>query len=128
MTWLYGLLQGGGTADTAFSVDNRRREPSKSSNSTNKKPILKKRSMAQALLEGLHVAIVAPTQDKDKKARMAKLGSPRTNCYQFPTCPRQIKRENDGITAGSDGLYSSCERKCVRFSEQIEQRTIVGFE
>lgn len=84
--------------------------------------------MAQALLEGLHVAIVAPTRDKDKKARMAQLGSPRTDCYQFPTCPRQIERENDGITARSDGLYSSCKRKYVRFNEQVEQRIIVGFE
>ncbi|SPO02470.1 uncharacterized protein DNG_05143 [Cephalotrichum gorgonifer] len=128
VTWLYGPQQGGGSAGAAVSVDHHRGKSSESGNSTNKKPILKTRSVIQAILDGLCVAPVAPIQDKDKGVGITPLGGPVASCYQDPFCSPQISRENDGITATSDASYSTRQRKRVRFKEQVEQRIIAGFK
>lgn len=136
MTWLYGPLQSG---TNRFNPT--RTEPSSSTLSKsdslinlNKKPILKKRSVSELMLQRsltaaslLRQATAAvQAQETKRSALRPDMGRADTDCYMtFALSTRRLSHGNNSSVAQSTD--SSCmsspfpERKHIHFNERVEQ-------
>ncbi|PMD41513.1 hypothetical protein L207DRAFT_328160 [Hyaloscypha variabilis F] len=134
VTWLYGPLQtGSGKAfhQTSNSPSSSSRI-SKSNSFLNKKPILKKRSMSEIMLQrslsssSLLKQAAAAVQAQQSETYTG-IGRPlmgrATSDYAYPLSSRRLSRENTSILSSisSSGLQSPGEKKHIHFNEQVEQ-------
>ena len=132
MTWLYGPLQTGPSIHSNNSSNNSARMSK--TNSFAKKPILKKRSMSELMLQRSlsasslvkQAAAAVQAQQKGclkKTARRPGLDRANTDFVTFPFSSRGLSNDNSLFpTAVSSGLVSpSGERKHIHFNEQVAQ-------
>lgn len=114
LTWLYGPLQAGGDTNATINID---RHPRVSS-SIDKKPILKKRSITERILEGSYAGVVTPSRDEDGRGMIARTASGYS-----------LIRDSGGVPSSTayDISYPSRKRNCVHFSGQVEQ-LVIGAE
>jgi hypothetical protein len=134
VTWLYGPLQTGSGKSlhqTSTSPSSSSRI-SKSNSFLNKKPILKKRSMSEIMLQrslsssSLLKQAAAAVQAQQSEA-YGGLGRPMmgraTSDYAYPLSSRRLSRENTSMLSSisSSGLQSPGEKKHIHFNEQVEQ-------
>ncbi|KAI1756507.1 hypothetical protein F4782DRAFT_268596 [Xylaria castorea] len=134
VTWLYGPLQ---TRDcTLFSNSPERSSSmlSRSDSFVHKKPILKKRSMSEVMLQrsisssSLLKQAAAAVQAQQKEATN-RIGRPilhraHTDIVTFPFSKRRRSRANTSLLPSSEtsGLTSpAAERKHIHFDEQVKQ-------
>ena len=134
MTWLYGPLQAGSNSLYTFQT-----EPSSSSLSKNnslvnlkKKPILKKRSMSEVMLQrslssaSLLKQATAAVQAQETRGRPAMGRSNTSDYVTFPFSTRRLSQDTRSTLSSSiqssSGMSSpSIERKHIHFNEQVEQ-------
>lgn len=130
MTWLYGPLQPGAqlqkTETSSVSI-------SKSSSfiNLNKKPILKKRSMSEVMLQRslstaslLKQATAAVQAQETKGILRPSLTRSNTDYVTYPFSSRRMSHGQTSATASteSSGITSpNAERKHIHFNEQVEQ-------
>lgn len=134
VTWLYGPLQTGSSKSlhqTSTSPSSSSRI-SKSNSFLNKKPILKKRSMSEIMLQrslsssSLLKQAAAAVQAQQSES-YGGIGRPlmgrATSDYAYPLSSRRLSRENTSILSSisSSGLQSPGEKKHIHFNEQVEQ-------
>jgi len=136
VTWLYGPLQTGSEKSlhlpsTSPSSSSR---ISKSNSFLNKKPILKKRSMSEIMLQrslsssSLLKQAAAAVQAQQSEG-YSGIGRPllgrATSDYAYPLSSRRLSRENTSMLSSisSSGLASpgTGEKKHIHFNEQVEQ-------
>jgi len=133
VTWLYGPLQTG-TANLhpAHTGPNSRRISK--SNSFVKKPILKKRSMSEIMLQRSlstsslvkQAAAAVQAQQKDGLKRIGRrpgLERATTDFVTFPFSSKGISHDNTNLfpSAISSGLVSPSAGKHIHFNEQVAQ-------
>lgn len=135
VTWLYGPLQQGPGSNPLTSSNTY--APSSSLSKTNslvsliKKPILKKRSMSEVMLQrslsnaSLLKQAAAAVQAQERRGILRPhLGRSATD-YGVALCPSSsLSRGTSSITASteSSGITSpSTEKKHIHFNEQVEQ-------
>jgi hypothetical protein len=114
LTWLYGPLQAGGDTNATLNIDQHPRV----SSFIDKKPILKKRSITERILEGSYAGVVTPSRDEDGRGMTARTAS---GC--------SLIRDSGGVPSSTAyGIsYPSRKRKIVHFSGQVEQ-LVIGAE
>lgn len=132
VTWLYGPLQSGNK-----SVHSTQTEPnsvclSKTDSLINlsKKPILKKRSMSEVMLQRslstaslLKQATAAVKAQETRGILRPHLGRSNTDYLAYPLSSRRLSGNSSAIASTeSSGITSpSVERKHIHFNEQVEQ-------
>ncbi|ESA44010.1 protein phosphatase type 1 complex subunit Hex2/Reg1 [Neurospora crassa OR74A] len=132
VTWLYGPLQTGPSIHSNTSSNDSTRMSK--TNSFAKKPILKKRSMSELMLQRSlsasslvkQAAAAVQAQQKGclkKTSRRPGLDRANTDFVTFPFSSRGLSNDNSLFaTAVSSGLVSpSGERKHIHFNEQVAQ-------
>uniref|UniRef100_A0A8H7TQN6 Nitrogen regulatory protein areA GATA-like domain-containing protein n=1 Tax=Bionectria ochroleuca TaxID=29856 RepID=A0A8H7TQN6_BIOOC len=112
VTWLYGPLQADDSTNDTVRTDQHVDLPS----SIDKKPILKKRSISERILEESYVGAATPYQGKDGRSRITR---PASGCL--------VSRGNSGTTSSTTyGVsYRSWKRKCVHFNEQVDHFIVI---
>lgn len=128
VTWLYGPLQTGSgkpfSVPAASPIGSRM---SKSNSFLHKKPILKKRSMSELMLQrslsasSLVKQAAAAVQAQQDRPSMGRATS---DYVAFPFASRRLSRENTSVlpSISSSGVASpSYEKKHIHFNEQVEQ-------
>ncbi|KAI0430256.1 hypothetical protein F5Y09DRAFT_237994 [Xylaria sp. FL1042] len=134
VTWLYGPLQ---TRQRTMFPDSAERSSSTLSRSDSfihKKPILKKRSMSEVMLQRSlssssllkQAAAAVQAQQKDRTSRIGRpiLHRAHTDLVTFPFSKRRRSRANTSLlpSAATSGLVSpATERKHIHFDEQVKQ-------
>ncbi|TVY33378.1 Uncharacterized protein LSUB1_G008460 [Lachnellula subtilissima] len=135
VTWLYGPLQTG--SDKMLHVPSTSpgssSRLSKSNSFLHKKPILKKRSMSEIMLQRSlssssllkqAAAAVQAQQSVDGRIERPLIGRATSN-YAYPLSSRRMSRENVTMlsSVSSSGLAtpSTGEKKHIHFNEQVEQ-------
>jgi hypothetical protein len=134
VTWLYGPLQSGSASMIAKSTESSSARLSKSNSFVNKKPILKKRSMSELMLQrslstsSLVKQAAAAVQAQQNQGilrvgRRPGLERSATDYITFPFSSRRISQDNTHLhSAASSGIASpSSERKHIHFNEQVAQ-------
>ncbi|CAK7269416.1 protein phosphatase regulator [Sporothrix epigloea] len=136
VTWLYGPLQTGHVTLTPSQiVDSVELTKSNSFLASKKKPILKKRSMSEIMLQRSlsassllkQAAAAVQAQQKDVGARRRsrpRLERAATDYITFPFSSRQYSTGPSSILPStfSSGIVSpSTERRHIHFNEQVEQ-------
>ncbi|CAM1507236.1 Fc.00g068770.m01.CDS01 [Cosmosporella sp. VM-42] len=133
VTWLYGPLQSG-----VKPVHTTQTEPSSISLSkTNslvnlhKKPILKKRSMSEVMLQRslstaslLKQATAAVQAQETRGILRPHLGRANTDYFAYPFSTRRLSGESSSVAPSteSSGVTSpTCGRKHIHFNEQVAQ-------
>ncbi|KAK7952178.1 uncharacterized protein PG986_007906 [Apiospora aurea] len=132
VTWLYGPLQT--RQIKLFSMDAEHGSNSLSRcDSFIKKPILKKRSMSEVMLQKsisssslLKQATAAVQAQQDGPARVSRpiLQRAATDFATFPFASRRLSRMNTSLipsTNSSGAISPSAERKHIHFDEQVQQ-------
>jgi hypothetical protein len=136
VTWLYGPLQTG--ADKSLRLPStspaNSSRISKSNSFLHKKPILKKRSMSEIMLQRslsssslLKQAAAAVQAQQSEGNGMARpgLGGQTSDYIGFPFSSRRLSRENpsmlSSISSSGIGSPGTGERKHIHFNEQVEQ-------
>ncbi|KAH8675974.1 hypothetical protein BX600DRAFT_432510 [Xylariales sp. PMI_506] len=131
VTWLYGPLQ---TQQTKLTdTEQSSSMLSRTDSFINKKPILKKRSMSEAmlqkslsassLLKQATASVQAQQDDGMRKARPI-LTRTRTDFMTFPFASRRISNDNTSLypsNTTSGVVTPSTERKHIHFDEQVQQ-------
>jgi hypothetical protein len=114
VTWFYGPLQAGGDTNATINTD----QHIGVSSSSNKKPILKKRSISERILKGSYAGVVTPPWDEDGRGMITRTASGFS-----------LIRDSSGATSSTAyGIsYPRYKRKCVHFSGQVEQ-FVIGAE
>lgn len=134
MTWLYGPLQTRQGELFGNDAEQESSALSRCNSFVSKKPILKKRSMSEIMLQrslsssSLLKQATAAVQAQQKEAGV-RVGRPilhraATDYITFPFSSRRISRENTSIlpsTASSGIVSPSSERKHIHFDEQVQQ-------
>jgi len=134
VTWLYGPLQTGSANLHPIHTDSSSRRLSKSSSFV-KKPILKKRSMSEMMLQRSlstsslvkQAAAAVQAQQKEGLKRIGRrpgLERATTDYVAFPFSSRGISHDNTNLfpSAISSGFISpSGEKKHIHFNEQVAQ-------
>jgi hypothetical protein len=115
VTWLYGPLQADDSTNATVRKDQYIDVPS----SIDKKPILKKRSISERILERPYVGALTPSQGKDGRSRVIRSASGYS-----------LSRVSSNATSSTaNGIsYPSCKRKCVHFSEQVDHFIVTEVE
>lgn len=141
VTWLYGPLQTGSGKPfhipTSSPLSSSRLSKSNSFLHPSKKPILKKRSMseimlqrslsASSLLKQAAAAVQAQQsadRDLDGEGIRPCMGRAQSDYIAFPFVSRRMSRENSSVlqSISSSGVTSpSYEKKHIHFNEQVEQ-------
>ncbi|KAI0019566.1 protein phosphatase type 1 complex subunit Hex2/Reg1 [Xylariomycetidae sp. FL0641] len=134
VTWLYGPLQT--RQDRLFPSDTAQGSStlSRSDSFVSKKPILKKRSMSEIMLQRSlssssllkQATAVVQAQQKDGIVPASRpiLHRAHTDCITFPFSARRRSRANTSVlpSATTSGLATpSAERKHIHFDEQVQQ-------
>jgi hypothetical protein len=134
VTWLYGPLQTGTANLHPIHTDSNSRRLSKSGSFV-KKPILKKRSMSEIMLQRSlstsslvkQAAAAVQAQQKDGLKRIGRrpgLERATTDYVAFPFSSRGVSHDNTSLfpSAISSGFISpSGEKKHIHFNEQVAQ-------
>lgn len=134
VTWLYGPLQ---THDRTMFPDSPEHNTSRLSRSgsfVHKKPILKKRSMSEIMLQRSLSSLsllkqAAAAVQAQQKGGASRIGRPilrraHTDLVTFPFSRRRRSRANTSLLPSSttSGLTSpAAERKHIHFDEQVKQ-------
>ncbi|KAL2020872.1 hypothetical protein VTK56DRAFT_7863 [Thermocarpiscus australiensis] len=142
VTWLYGPLQTGTSTLQQTSRDSNSGRMSKSNSFISKKPILKKRSMSEIMLQRSlstsslvkqAAAAVQAQQKEGMKWRSRRPGLDRANTdfvtFRLPS--RGLSHDGTSMfpSARSSGIVSpSGERKHIHFNEQVAQCIAVEAE
>lgn len=134
MTWLYGPLQSGASHLYSTQTEPSSLTLSKSDSliNLNKKPILKKRSMSEVMLQRslssaslLKQATAAVHAQETRGIMRPGIGRSNTDYVTFSFSSRRMSHENstDWTTSTeSSSITSPCtERKHIHFNEQVEQ-------
>ncbi|KAL7629377.1 protein phosphatase regulator [Parahypoxylon ruwenzoriense] len=134
VTWLYGPLQTRQGELFASDAEQGSSTLSRCDSFVNKKPILKKRSMSEIMLQRslsssslLKQATAAvQAQQKDGASRIGRpiLRRATTDFVTFPFSSRRKSRDSTSIlpSAATSGISSpSSERKHIHFDEQVQQ-------
>ncbi|KAK4128212.1 hypothetical protein N657DRAFT_562487 [Parathielavia appendiculata] len=135
VTWLYGPLQTGASSFNHTSSSSNSARLSKSNSFVNKKPILKKRSMSEIMLQrslstsSLVKQAAAAVQAQQKgvlKRNFRRPGFERANTdfMTFPFSSRGVSHDGTSLfpSARSSGLVSpNSGRKHIHFNEQVSQ-------
>ena len=136
VTWLYGPLQTGSGKSLIPSISpSSSSRMSKSNSFLNKKPILKKRSMSEIMLQRslsssslLKQAAAAVQAQQSEHGSIVRpgIGRVRSDYSAYNTfSSRRLSRENTSMLSpiSSSGLPSpgSGEKKHIHFNEQVEQ-------
>lgn len=136
MTWLYGPLQTGhATLAPGQVADSVELTKSNSFLASNKKPILKKRSMSEIMLQrslsasSLIKQAAAAVQAQQKDSGSRRMSRPRleratTDYITFPFSSRQYSTGPPSMlpSTSSSGIVSpTAERRHIHFNEQVEQ-------
>ncbi|KAJ0159823.1 Uncharacterized protein CTA2_9041 [Colletotrichum tanaceti] len=134
VTWLYGPLQTGPNTLNAITTDPNSARLTKNNSFVNKKPILKKRSMSEVMLQRSlsassllkQAAAAVQAQEKDGRRRLARptLERATTDYVTFPFSSRRLSRESSNLcpSSTSSGIISpSSEKKHIHFNEQVSQ-------
>ncbi|KAI1481638.1 hypothetical protein F4774DRAFT_407520 [Daldinia eschscholtzii] len=134
VTWLYGPLQTRRGELFSNDAEQEGSRLSRCDSFVHKKPILKKRSMSEVMLQRslsssslLKQATAAvQAQQKDGAVRIGRpiLLRATTDYVTFPFSSKRKSRENTSILAStaSSGIVSpSSERKHIHFDEQVQQ-------
>jgi hypothetical protein len=133
VTWLYGPLQTGSSNVIPNETEPNSGKMSRSNSFVNKKPILKKRSMSEIMLQRSlsnsslvkQAAAAVQAQEKDGRRHLVRPSIVRatTDYVTFPFSSRRMSRDNSLFpSATSSGVTSpSSERKHIHFNEQVEQ-------
>ncbi|TGJ85902.1 hypothetical protein E0Z10_g2846 [Xylaria hypoxylon] len=134
VTWLYGPLQTGQCAMFPDGAERSSSILSRSDSFIHKKPILKKRSMSEVMLQQSlstssllkQAAAAVRAQQKDGASRIGRpiLRRAHTDLVTFPFSKRRRSRENTSLlpSTATSGLASpAAERKHIHFDEQVKQ-------
>ncbi|KJZ76572.1 hypothetical protein HIM_03908 [Hirsutella minnesotensis 3608] len=135
VTWLYGPLQAGSSCLNPSQTEPSSEVLSKSESLVNldKKPILKKRSMSEIMLQRsltssslLKQATAAVQAQETSAVLRPSMARASTDCYlTFPLSTRRTSGGNSSSLAqstDSSGMSSPhTERKHIHFNEQVEQ-------
>ena len=134
VTWLYGPLQPGPNRTNAGKEEHGSSSLSTSSSfiSVNKKPILKKRSMSEVMLQRslstaslLKQATDAVQAQGTKGILRPSLVHSHNDYMTYPFSSRRMSHGNSSslaVSTESSGITSpSAERKHIHFNEQVEQ-------
>ncbi|KAH9909393.1 protein phosphatase type 1 complex subunit Hex2/Reg1 [Xylariomycetidae sp. FL2044] len=134
VTWLYGPLQTRQSKLFPNGTSNGSSTLSRSDSFVNKKPILKKRSMSEIMLQRSlssssllkQATAVVQAQQQDRGVRIARpiLQRSTTDYVTFPFSSRRRTRENTSLqpSEATSGIVSpSTERKHIHFDEQVKQ-------
>lgn len=133
VTWLYGPLQSRSTNLYTSHTEPSSSALSKTGSLINlkKKPILKKRSMSEVMLQRslssaslLKQATASVQAQETRGVLRPHLGRSNTDYATFPFSSRRVSQENCslGPSTESSGITSpSVERKHIHFNEQVEQ-------
>ncbi|KAL9563902.1 hypothetical protein ACKAV7_011937 [Fusarium commune] len=133
VTWLYGPLQSGSKNLHPTHIESSSVSLSKADSliNLNKKPILKKRSMYEVMLQRslstaslLEQATAAVKAQKTRGILQLHLGRSSTDYFAYPFASYRLGGENSSVTPSvksSRIISSSFERKHVHFNEQVEQ-------
>ena len=134
MTWLYGPLQTG-TASLNASTSANSARLSKSGSFVNKKPILKKRSMSEIMLQRSisssslvkQAAAAVQAQQKERGIRVGRRPGMERAVTDYITFPFSSRRASHGNTSLRPSLASSGfvspggERRHIHFNEKVSQ-------
>ncbi|AEO54152.1 hypothetical protein MYCTH_2296372 [Thermothelomyces thermophilus ATCC 42464] len=135
VTWLYGPLQTGSSSWNNTSNDSTSARLSKSNSFINKKPILKKRSMSEIMLQRSlstsslvkQAAAAVQAQQKGGLKRIGRrpgLERANTDYITFPFSSRGMSHDGTSLfpSARSSGVVSpNSGRKHIHFNEQVSQ-------
>ena len=135
VTWLYGPLQSGSCNLFTTQTEPSSRSLSKQGSQVNlsKKPILKKRSMSEVMLQrslstaSLLKQATAAVQAQESRGRLRpNMDRAHTNEYiAYPLSARRFSRaERSSMTSSVDSselTSPSVERRHIHFNEQVEQ-------
>ena len=136
MTWLYGPLQTGTSSVNHTSNSSNSARLSKSNSFLQKKPILKKRSMSEIMLQrslstsSLVKQAAASVQAQQKKGGLKRIGrrpghDRGTNDFiTFPFASRGVSHDGTSLypSTRSSGVVSpNSGRKHIHFNEQVSQ-------
>lgn len=134
VTWLYGPLQSGPKNLRPSQTEPSSVSLSKSGSlvNLNKKPILKKRSMSEVMLQRslstaslLKQATAAVQEQETRGILRPHLGRANTDYIAFPFSARRLSGTNSSLapsTTESSGITSpSIEKKHIHFNEHVEQ-------
>ncbi|KAM4059449.1 protein phosphatase type 1 complex subunit Hex2/Reg1 [Hirsutella rhossiliensis] len=135
VTWLYGPLQSGSSRLHPTQTEPSSESLSKSESLVNldKKPILKKRSMSEVMLQRsltssslLKQATAAVQAQETRAVLRPTMARASTDCYlTFPLSARRSSADNNSsVTQSTDSSGFSSpfpERKHIHFNEQVEQ-------
>ncbi|KAI0125886.1 protein phosphatase type 1 complex subunit Hex2/Reg1 [Xylariales sp. AK1849] len=134
VTWLYGPLQTRQSQLFPNDTEQGSSTLSRSDSFVNKKPILKKRSMSEVMLQKSlssssllkQATAVVQAQQNDGSVRIARPSLQRaaTDYITFPFASRRMSEENMGLlpsNATSGVVSPSVERKHIHFDEQVKQ-------
>ncbi|CZT11439.1 related to negative regulator of glucose-repressible genes [Rhynchosporium agropyri] len=135
VTWLYGPLQTG--SDKALHLPSsspmNSSRISKNNSFLHKKPILKKRSVSEIMLQRSlssssllkQAAAAVQAQQYGNSGAIRPAMGRRTSEYAYPFSSRRLSRENTSMLSSisSSGVPSpgSGEKKHIHFNEQVEQ-------
>lgn len=137
VTWLYGPLQTGHQSIAPEQVaDSVELTKSNSFLASSKKPILKKRSMSELMLQrslsasSLVQQAAAAVQAQQKDRAIRRMARPRLEraATDYITFPFPSHRHSPGTSSlmSSSGVVSpSSERRHIHFNEQVEQCIVV---
>ncbi|CAL3966938.1 hypothetical protein PZA11_003393 [Diplocarpon coronariae] len=136
VTWLYGPLQTGSDRTLHIPANSPVNSSgmSKSNSFLQKKPILKKRSMSEIMLQRSlssssllkQAAAAVQAQQSELGGRMRPAMGRVTSDYTFPFASRRLSRENfpsmlSSFSSSEMASPGSGERKHIHFNEQVEQ-------
>ena len=129
MTWLYGPLQSGSASMHARTEASSARL-SKSNSFVNKKPILKKRSMSELMLQRSlstsslvkQAAAAVQAQQSQGILRVGRRPGLERSTTDYLTFPFSSRHHTHPHSAMSSGIASpSSEKKHIHFNEQVAQ-------
>ena len=136
VTWLYGPLQTGSDRSLRMPSSSPASSSriSKSNSFLNKKPILKKRSMSEIMLQRSlssssllkqAAAAVQAQQSENGGIDRPSLGRVTSDYISYPFSSRRMSRENtsqfSSITSSGLASPGTGEKKHIHFNEQVEQ-------
>ncbi|KAJ2984499.1 hypothetical protein NUW58_g6028 [Xylaria curta] len=134
VTWLYGPLQTRQSTMFPEATDRGSSTLSRSDSFIHKKPILKKRSMSEVMLQRSlssssllkQAAAAVQAQQKGGTSRIGRpiLRRAHTDMVAFPFSKRRRSRANTSLvpSTATSGLASpAAERKHIHFDEQVKQ-------
>lgn len=133
VTWLYGPLLGSATLKIHGSASPGESDRIyKSGSFLQKKPILKKRSMSEIMLQRSlstsslvkQAAAAVQAQQLERRSSRPSLGRASSDYATFPFASRRRSRENTSVfpsISSSEIASPTSEKKHIHFNEQVEQ-------